>query len=56
MNNKYNDLYYTVFKNKDDQEIVKDDYEKNDNDYFILKVFITPNLYFGIENDNVILK
>ena len=28
MNNNYYDLYYTVIKNRDDKEIVNDEYEK----------------------------
>ena len=54
MNKNYYDLYFTVMKNKDDKEIVNyDDYE---NDYINFKDFITPNLYIGRKNDNVMLK
>ena len=43
MNNKYFDLYYTVIKNRDDNEVVDDKYENYENE------FITPNHYVGIK-------
>ena len=53
MNINYFDLYYTVIKNRDDKEIVDNQYE---NDYNNFNDFITPNHYIGIENDNQILR
>ena len=49
------DLYYTVIKSRDDDEIVDNHYENNDNEYFIYGVSITPNHYIGIKNDIVML-
>ena len=34
MNIKYYDLYYTVIENRDDEEIISNNYEDNENDYF----------------------
>ena len=33
MNKKDYDLYYTVFKNRDEKEIEHDKYENNENDF-----------------------
>ena len=52
MNIIYYDLYYTVLKNRDDNEIVNN----NENDYSIFNDFKTPNLYIGIEPRETILK
>ena len=46
MNNNY-DLYYTVIKNRDEKEIVDNQYE---NDYYSLNDVIIPNLYVGIKD------
>ena len=46
MNIKYYDLYYTVIKNRDEKEIVDNQYE---NDYISLNDVITPNHYVGIK-------
>ena len=53
---KYYDFYYTVIKNRDDEQIVKDEYENNENDYGNFNDFTTPNHYIGRKNDNVMLK
>ena len=50
MFNNYYDLYYTVIKNRDDNEIVNDKYEDNEN------VFKTPNHCIGRTTNNEILK
>ena len=46
MNIKYYDLYYTVIKNRDEKEIVDNQYE---NDFISLIDVIIPNLYAGIK-------
>ena len=53
MNNENYDLYYTVIKNRDDKEVVNDEYE---NAYINFKDIITPNHYNGIQNDNELLR
>ena len=40
----------------DEKEIVDNQYENYDNDYINFNVFIIPNHYIGIENDNIILR
>ena len=50
MNIIYNDLFYTVIKNKDENEIVND----NENDYINFHDFITPNNYVGIKHRETI--
>ena len=45
------DFYYTVNKNRDDNEIVKDKYESDYDNFFD---FVTPNHYNGRKTDNVI--
>ena len=50
MNINYHDLYYTVIKNKNDNEIAKD------NHYINLIDFITPNHYVGIKPRETMLK
>ena len=52
MNNNYYDLYYTGIKNRDEKEIVDNQYENdcmNFND-------IVPNHYIGQKNNNEILR
>ena len=56
MNIFYCDLCYTVIKNRDEKEIVDDQYENYETDYFNYSNFITPNHYIGIENDKDILR
>ena len=53
MNIIYYDLYYTVIKNRDENEIVDYKYEI---DYINFNDFITPNHYIGIENNNEIIR
>ena len=48
MNINYYDLYYTVIKTRDENEIVNDKYENNENDYISLNDVIIPNHYVGI--------
>ena len=50
----YYDLYYTVVKKRDDEEIVND--EEKEIEYINCDDSITPNHYFGRKNDNMILK
>ena len=53
-NKNYYDLYYTVIKNRDDEEIVNDDeYEIT---YINFIDFFTPNHYFGRKINNEILR
>ena len=56
MNIVYYDLYYTVFKNRDDKEIVNDKSENNELDYNKYNDFIAPNHYIGRKNDDVTLR
>ena len=46
MNIKYYDLYYTVIKNRDDKEIVYNQYE---HDFISLNDVFIPNHYVGIK-------
>ena len=48
MNIKCYELYFTFIENRDEKEVV------NENDYFIYKDFITPNIYYARRNDNTI--
>ena len=43
----YYDMYYTVIKNRDDEKIVKHEYETDEIDYNTFDVFITPNRFIG---------
>ena len=52
MKNNYCVLYYTVIKNRDENEVVNDEYENIENDYIIFNDFITPNPYMGIKKRN----
>ena len=49
------DLYYTVFKNRDEKEIVIDEYHKTENDYNIFDDFIIPNHNISIKPREAIL-
>ena len=51
MNINYYDLYYTVIKNRDENEVVKDEYE---NDYINFNVYLTPNHYIGRKNKEIL--
>ena len=53
MTNNYFDLFYTVIKNRDEKEIVDNEYE---HDFINFTDFITPNYYIGIKNDDEILR
>ena len=50
MNIKYYDLYYTVLKNRDEKEIVDNQYENVESDVFSSNEFIIPNHYVGIRH------
>ena len=41
------DLYYTVFKNRDEKDNVDYQYEADENDYFNFIDTTTPNHYIG---------
>ena len=49
MNIIYYDLYYTVIKTRDENEVVIDKYENNEKDYISLNDAIIPNHYVGIK-------
>ena len=53
MNIKYCHLYYTVNKNRDDEETIDEQYA---GDYFNYDSFSTPNYDFGIEPREIILR
>ena len=55
-NINYYDLYYTVIKNRDEKEIVGEQYEKNGNDHFGYEDFITPNHNISSKPRETILK
>ena len=48
----YFDLYYTVFKTRDDNEIASN----NENEYINFIDFTTPNHYIGTKPREIILK
>ena len=50
MNINYYDLFYTVIKNRDENEVVNDKYEDNENDYINFNDYITPNHYIVRKN------
>ena len=50
------DLYYTVTKTRDENEVIDDQYENDDNDYINFIDIITPNHYIGIKNNNEMLR
>ena len=49
MNNNYYDLYYTVFKTRDEND-------NKENDYINFNHSITPNQYIGIKPRETILR
>ena len=55
-NINYYDFYYSVIKNRDDKEIVNDEYENNEIDYNKFDDLNSPNSYIGSKNENIILK
>ena len=52
MNNNYYDLFYRVIKNRDDKEIVDNQYEKD----YINFNDIVPKHYVGRKNNDVMLR
>ena len=52
MNNNYYELYYTVIENRDEKEIVYNQYEID----FIIFNDIVPNHYVGIKINNDVLR
>ena len=56
MNIKYYDFYYTAIENRNDKEIVNNNYEDIENDYNNFNDIITPNHYIGIQPRETILK
>ena len=50
MNINYYDFYYTVLKNRDEKEIVDNQYENDEKDIFSLNDVIIPNHYVGIRD------
>ena len=55
-NIKFYDIYYTVIKVRDENKDIDNQYEDDENDYINFNDFITPNHYFVIKNDNVIMR
>ena len=55
MNIIYYDLYYTVIKTRDENDIIDNEYGNDDNDYNNFSD-IVPNHYIGIKKNNEILK
>ena len=49
MNNKLNDLYYTVIKNLDENKVLNDKYETNEIEYINFNDPISPNHYIVIK-------
>ena len=56
MNIDYYDLYYTIFKNRDDKEVVKENEYGNDKDYINFDDFIIPNHHVGLKLPETILR
>ena len=56
MNINYYDLFYTVFKIKNEKEIVRDEYENIEIDYIKYEGFIIPNHHVIIKHRGTILK
>ena len=54
MNINYYDLFYLVFTNRGDKEIVNDEDKNNENDYNIYEDFIIPNHHSGIKPSETI--
>ena len=51
----YYDLYYTVIKNRDANEVVNDKFENIEIECMNFNDITTPNIYIGRKNDNVML-
>ena len=56
MNNIYYDLYYTVIKNRDEKEIVDDQYENVENHNNKYKDIVIPNHNISIQRRERILR
>ena len=56
MNINYFDLYYTVIKTRDKNKDIDNQYDNDENDYFDINDYITPNHYIGIKPRETILK
>ena len=56
MNKNYHDFYYTVIKNKNDKEILSDEYENKESDYINFDDFIILNHNFGTKPQETILR
>ena len=57
MNIKYNGLYYTVIKTRDENKNIDNQYENDYHDYIDINDFIiTPNHYIGFKPRETILK
>ena len=56
ININYYDLYHTVFKVRDENKDIDNQYENDDNDYIDINDFITLNHYIGIKPRETILK
>ena len=56
VNINYFDLYYTVFKTRDGNKDIDNQYENDENGYIDINDFINPNHYIGIKSNNEILK
>ena len=52
----YYDVYQTVIKNRNENEVVKDKYKNIEIDFTNFNDNVTPNDYIGIDNNNVTLK
>ena len=52
MNILYYDRFYTVFKNRDEKDLVVDRYEDDENDYLSYNDLVLPNHYLGRKNIN----
>ena len=55
MNINFYDLFYTVIKNRHKEEIIKDQYENNENDYTDYNGFFIPNHNISIKPRETIL-
>ena len=56
MNIKYYDFYFTVNKNRDDNQIVSEEHENNEKDHINYDDSSTPNSYIGRKSDDVMLR
>ena len=54
MNINYFALYYTVIKTRDENRDIDNQYENDENDYFDINDYITPNHYIGIKSRDML--